>query len=173
MCSRLSQSNSVTWTIKSERINIFLMYLHQNKSDQLWILFHLQPFITNSSAFLPLLASVHWRCPILCPPGSQQTSRIWPRAHTRPSSPTTVRSKLTSTRSRSSWRMSSVHPSECFLIPVSTACHTYIPNTQCSSVLYYLFSTFHQQGYSRYFTQNITGNVIICKSNIRHYKQVL
>lgn len=60
--------------------------------------------------------------------GSPQTSRTWLPARTRPSSRLMARSKLMSTRSRSSWRMFSAHPSESFLAHIIIAHHTYAPN---------------------------------------------
>lgn len=60
--------------------------------------------------------------------GSPQTSRTWLLARTRPSSRLMARSKLMSTRSRSSWRMFSAHPSESFLTHIIMAHHTYAPN---------------------------------------------
>lgn len=71
---------------------------------------------------LVLFASAHLSCSTSLP-GSLQTSRTWPRAHTHPSSPSTARSKLTSTRSKSSLKMSSAHPSESFLTPVAALWH--------------------------------------------------
>lgn len=73
----------------------------------------------------------------LCLPGSLQTSRTWPLAHIRPLSPSTARSKLTSTRSRNFLRMSSAHPSECFPIPVVTAYHMHRPRHTRFSISYF------------------------------------